>query len=265
MFGFFESKPVEPQVTHSDDMPTLTGWRPFKVMHRQEACANTILLTLMPADDLPLPPFRPGQSVALRLPGLDPRAYTLCSTHEEGFYRLCSKMFEGERGELSSLICRTLHVGEHIDISEPFGGFLLKDAETPVVMIAEGIGITPMVAMLSSIATDHPLRRVHMIYVTKNGDTFPLRDETKQLMHLIPDSGLAVGYTDPRPDDHLGLDYQFTGKLMPATLRTACLDPTADVYLCGSQSFVEDVQSMILQYRTIPADHIHSQIFVRNH
>lgn len=130
-------------------------------------------------------------------------------------------------------------------------------------MIAEGIGITPMVAMLSEIATDHPLRRVHLIYSTKNGEHFPLQEETKNLIKLIPDSGMAVGYTEPRLDEHVGQDYQFTGKLMPATLRHACMDAESDVYLCGSEIFVEYVRNIILQYRTIPADHIHTQVFVR--
>ena len=154
-------------------------------------------------------------------------------------------------------------VGDEIEVSEPAGGFVLDDRETPVVMIAEGIGITPMVAMLSEIATDHPLRRVHLIYSTKNGEHFPLQEETKNLIKLIPDSGMAVGYTEPRFDEHVGQDYQFTGKLMPATLRHACMDAESDVYLCGSGIFVEYVRNIILQYRTIPADHIHTQVFVR--
>ena len=76
-------------------------------------------------------------------------------------------------------------------------------------------------------------------------------------------SGMAVGYTEPRFDEHVGQDYQFTGKLMPATLRHACMDAESDVYLCGSEIFVEYVRNIILQYRTIPADHIHTQVFVR--
>ena len=51
---------------------------------------------------------------------------------------------------------------------------------------------------------------------------------------------------------------------MPATLRHACMDAESDVYLCGSSLFVEYVRNIILQYRTIPADHIHTQVFVRS-
>ena len=238
MFGFFEKKEAHVDEVKAPAFVEWKGWRKFKVMNRKQECVDTTTFTLMPADEQPLPAFRAGQGVALRLEGFD-------------------------RGALSAQLAQCLHVGDEIEVSEPAGGFVLDDRETPVVMIAEGIGITPMVAMLSEIATDHPLRRVHLIYSTKNGEHFPLQEETKNLIKLIPDSGMAVGYTEPRFDEHVGQDYQFTGKLMPATLRHACMDAESDVYLCGSEIFVEYVRNIILQYRTIPADHIHTQVFVR--
>ena len=263
MFGFFEKNEAHVDEVKAPAFVEWKGWRKFKVMNRKQECVDTTTFTLMPADEQPLPAFRAGQGVALRLEGFEPRAYTLCSTPDEGCYRITIKVLDNDRGALSAQLAQCLHVGDEIEVSEPAGGFVLDDRETPVVMIAEGIGITPMVAMLSEIATDHPLRRVHLIYSTKNGEHFPLQEETKNLIKLIPDSGMAVGYTEPRFDEHVGQDYQFTGKLMPATLRHACMDAESDVYLCGSEIFVEYVRNIILQYRTIPADHIHTQVFVR--
>lgn len=264
MFGFFEKKAARVDEPVTPAYVEWKGWRKFKVMNRKHECSDTTTFTLMPADGQPLPVFRAGQGVALRLEGFDPRAYTLCSTPDEGCYRITIKVLDNDRGVLSSRISQSLFVGDEIEVSEPAGGFVLDDRDTPVVMIAEGIGITPMVAMLSEIATDHPLRRVHLIYSTKNGDHFPLQAEIKHFIKLIPDSGMAVGFTEPRSDEHVGQDYQFTGKLMPATLRQACMDAESDVYLCGSSLFVEYVRNIILQYRTIPAEHIHTQVFVRS-
>ena len=263
MFGFFEKKEAHVDEVKAPAFVEWKGWRKFKVMNRKQECVDTTTFTLMPVDEQPLPAFRAGQGVALRLEGFEPRAYTLCSTPDEGCYRITIKVLDNDRGALSARLAQCLHVGDEIEVSEPAGGFVRDVRETPVVMIAEGIGITPMVAMLSEIATDHPLRRVHLIYSTKNGEHFPLQEETKNLIKLIPDSGMAVGYTEPRFDEHVGQDYQFTGKLMPATLRHACMDAESDVYLCGSEIFVEYVRNIILQYRTIPADHIHTQVFVR--
>ena len=204
MFGFFEKKEAHVDEVKAPAFVEWKGWRKFKVMNRKQECVDTTTFTLMPADEQPLPAFRAGQGVALRLEGFEPRAYTLCSTPDEGCYRITIKVLDNDRGALSAQLAQCLHVGDEIEVSEPAGGFVLDDRETPVVMIAEGIGITPMVAMLSEIATDHPLRRVHLIYSTKNGEHFPLQEETKNLIKLIPDSGMAVGYTEPRFDEHVG-------------------------------------------------------------
>ena len=263
MFGFFEKKEAHVDEVKAPAFVEWKGWRKFKVMNRKQECVDTTTFTLMPADEQPLPAFRAGQGVALRLEGFEPRAYPLCSTPDEGCYRITIKVLDNDRGALSAQLAQCLHVGDEIEVSEPAGGFVLDDRETPVVMIAEGIGITPMVAMLSEIATDHPLRRVHLIYSTKNGEHFPLQEETKNLIKLIP------FFMIRRPPRSTLFPYTTrfrsttTCTLMPATLRHACMDAESDVYLCGSEIFVEYVRNIILQYRTIPADHIHTQVFVR--
>ena len=182
MFGFFEKKETHVDEVKAPAFVEWKGWRKFKVMNRKQECVDTTTFTLMPADEQPLPAFRAGQGVALRLEGFEPRAYTLCSTPDEGCYRITIKVLDNDRGALSAQLAQCLHVGDEIEVSEPAGGFVLDDRETPVVMIA----------MLSEIATDHPLRRVHLIYSTKNGEHFPLQEETKNLIKLIPDSGMAA-------------------------------------------------------------------------
>ena len=155
MFGFFEKKEAHVDEVKAPAFVEWKGWRKFKVMNRKQECVDTTTFTLMPADEQPLPAFRAGQGVALRLEGFEPRAYTLCSTPDEGCYRITIKVLDNDRGALSAQLAQCLHVGDEIEVSEPAGGFVLDDRETPVVMIAEGIGITPMVAMLSEIATVH--------------------------------------------------------------------------------------------------------------
>ena len=84
-----------------------------------------------------MPSFRAGQGVALRLEGFESRAYTRCSSPDEGC-RITIKVLDNDRGALSAELTQSLHVGDEIEVSEPGGGFVLDDRETPVVMIAEG-------------------------------------------------------------------------------------------------------------------------------
>ena len=92
MFGFFEKKETHVDEVKAPAFVEWKGWRKFKVMNRKQECVDTTTFTLMPADEQPLPAFRAGQGVALRLEGFEPRAYTLCSTPDEGCYRITIKV-----------------------------------------------------------------------------------------------------------------------------------------------------------------------------
>lgn len=112
MFGFFEKKEAHVDEVKAPAFVEWKGWRKFKVMNRKQECVDTTTFTLMPADEQPLPAFRAGQGVALRLEGFEPRAYTLCSTPDEGCYRITIKVLDNDRGALSAQLAQCLHVGD---------------------------------------------------------------------------------------------------------------------------------------------------------
>ena len=115
MFGFFEKKEAHVDEVKAPAFVEWKGWRKFKVMNRKQECVDTTTFTLMPADEQPLPAFRAGQGVALRLEGFEPRAYTLCSTPDEGCYRITIKVLDNDRGALSAQLAQCLHVGDEIE------------------------------------------------------------------------------------------------------------------------------------------------------
>ena len=127
MFGFFEKKETHVDEVKAPAFVEWKGWRKFKVMNRKQECVDTTTFTLMPADEQPLPAFRAGQGVALRLEGFEPRAYTLCSTPDEGCYRITIKVLDNDRGALSAQLAQCLHVGDEIEVSEP----ALRDRHRP--------------------------------------------------------------------------------------------------------------------------------------
>lgn len=111
MFGFFEKKETHVDEIKAPAFVEWKGWRKFKVMNRKQECVDTTTFTLMPADEQPLPAFRAGQGVALRLEGFEPRAYTLCSTPDEGCYRITIKVLDNDRGALSAQLAQCLQIG----------------------------------------------------------------------------------------------------------------------------------------------------------
>jgi ferredoxin-NADP reductase len=108
-------------------------------------------LTLVAADARPLPSGRAGQHIQLF--GTDAagqavsRAYSLAQDcHHNQYYRLVIKSEPG--GRLSPQLFQRLQVGDVLHTSPPKGHFVLKRSRKPLVLVAGGVGITPMLAMV---------------------------------------------------------------------------------------------------------------------
>ena len=122
-------------------------------------------LTLVAADGQKLPKAQAGQHIQLF--GIDAsgqtvsRAYSLaqdCRHHH--FYRLVIKAETG--GCLSSKLFDTVRVGDLLQASVPKGHFVLRRSRRPLVLIAAGVGITPMLAMaLQALRLRRPVTLVY--------------------------------------------------------------------------------------------------------
>ena len=55
-------------------------------------------------------------------------------------------------GQVSTLMCEKLQVGDIVTMSLPYGDVVLDDSGRPVVFASAGVGITPMAGMLSHLA-----------------------------------------------------------------------------------------------------------------
>ncbi len=126
-----------------------------------------------------LPAFAPGAHVDLHLsPGVI-RSYSICSSPGELHrYRLAVKLEEQGRGG-SSLIHQKLRPGQKLHISSPRNLFPLHDDSTPAVLIAGGIGITPIWCMLQELVAHG--RPVDLIYAARSRQCAAFLDEIRKL------------------------------------------------------------------------------------
>lgn len=107
-------------------------------------------LTLVSTDGRTLPSARAGQHIQLFSADAAgkpvSRAYSLAQDcRHSNFYRLVIKA--EDRGRLSSQLFDTVQVGDLLQASIPKGHFILKRSRKPLVLIAGGVGVTPMLAM----------------------------------------------------------------------------------------------------------------------
>lgn len=224
------------------------GFRPLRVADmRQESDSVFSFDLTTEAGESPALAL-PGQFITLRLPvggsGAPVlRSYSLTDISKAGHYPISVKCEpEGAAGQH----LRThVHTGDTIDAAAPRGGFTLRGGEQPVVLLSAGIGVTPVLAMLRSLAAGESTRPVRWIHSARNGGQHPFAREVERLLNTLPDSRKLIVYSRPLPTDHLGIDFDVGGRLNLEKLRRFGIPGDADVYICGPSSFMREMRDAL--------------------
>ena len=113
-------------------------------------------LRLAHPDGEPLPSWEAGAHVQVRLPHGDERSYSLidASGDQSGMtrpyaYRLGVRLEEASKG--GSSFMHSLKAGDTISVSLPSNNFRLERTTKPVMLLAGGIGVTPIISMATAL------------------------------------------------------------------------------------------------------------------
>ncbi len=103
-------------------------------------------------------------------------------------------------------------MGDVLSVKAPAGNFYINvNVETPAVLIAGGIGVTPMISMLLWCLAEQPRRAVHLYYGVRCGLDHAYKAQLVLLAANNPNFRLNVVYSNPAPGDNVGIDYQHKG------------------------------------------------------
>lgn len=228
---------------------------PFVVIDRLERTPTIVELRLRPTDGDALR-YWPGQYLTIS-PADDPtieRCYSIANApRPDGEITLLITRIEG--GHTSGWIHEELKVGSHLRASGPFGTFIGDPStETPVVCLAAGSGLAPILAL-----TDAALRRGFPHPVTL---VFSARSESDLLAaglfewwaSIHPNFKCVVTYTGDGPSGEM------SGRI-PAVLGDifSTLGGTS-VFIAGSPGFVDDCEKAAKALGARP-DLIHTEGF----
>lgn len=210
-----------------------------------------------------LPCFEAGQHLPLELkvPGHKHpvrRTYSLSSAPCDAHYRISVKR------EPPGLASRHLHdsveTGAVIDSHAPAGDFVLACRECAIVLISAGIGVTPMLSMLWTLVKQEEDRPVWFIHGARDGRHHPLAQEVREAAARRAGIHTHIAYSQPRPEDRYGLDYDSEGRVDGALIARLVSDSQAEFYLCGPVRFMADIQNS-LTASGVAADRVHSESF----
>ncbi|UWQ64956.1 pyridoxamine 5'-phosphate oxidase family protein (plasmid) [Leisingera caerulea] len=244
-------------------------WRRYRVARTEMESTVIRSFYLEPEDGGPLLPFEAGQFLTIRITPPDAqkplvRTYTVSSAPGEGHYRISVK--REEAGTVSRHLHAHLETGAVIEAKAPRGGFFLDTAEErPAVLIAGGVGVTPMIAMArhalrEGVRTRH-LRPLTILHAAR---TLGERSFAREFRNLEQASGGQIRYVSlisaPAATDTAGRDFDLAGRLTADVLQQLLPPADADVHLCGPGGFMQAAYDGLLSLGVKDAD-IHAEAF----
>ena len=215
-------------------------------------------------DGAPLPLFEPGQylPIELEVPGVDgavARTYSLSGPPSTERYRISVK--REPRGIASRHLHDTVEVGAIIDARHPAGeDLMLPCVQCPVALVSAGIGVTPMMSLLHSLAVEEGERPVWFVHGARDGSAHVLAGEMRELASSRKDIHLHVAYSKPRDEDAIAHAYQSKGRINGQLIGHLVTDPDAHYLLCGPTGFMAEIQD-VLEHNNIPTERIHTESF----
>lgn len=244
--------------------------RAVKVLRKQQESADVTSFYLVSADNVPLPPFHPGQyiSVAMNVPALSLRQlrqYSLSDSPSKDYWRISVKREVENAAQPAGIVSGLMHdqvqEGDTLWVGPPCGDFVMEDqSQAPLILISAGVGVTPMMSMLHTSLGSAPNRRVSFLHAARNGRHHPLRSELATLNNEYAALDTHVCYENPDAEDQLGSDFDQAGLLQLAPLADDLLPQDGHYYLCGPSPFMK-IQRRALIARGIPADRIQHEVF----
>jgi ferredoxin-NADP reductase/MOSC domain-containing protein YiiM len=262
-----------PGLAVEEEAPAWPGFRQMRVAHinKESDSVTSFILTpidpapnhLSPNSGQPLPAFHAGQFVVLRLlvdAGKPPilRSYSLSDLPAADHFRITVK---GEsNGVGSSFLCNRVREGDALDVSAPRGSFTLHPGAKPVILLSAGVGATPVMSMLHSLAAEKSEREIWWIYGARNSADHPFAEESRSLLNKLSRGRSYIVYSKPAASDQLGSDFDASGHIDAALLKKIGVPIDSEFYLCGPSSFLENMRDGLKNWG-VPAGNVHTEIF----
>ena len=229
--------------------PPRLEWRVATVVSVRMETAHARTLVL----DVPRwPGHRAGQHVDVRLVAEDgyqaQRSYSIASPPESPTVELTVERLDD--GEVSPYLCDVLQPGDGLELRGPIGGYFVWEVTlgAPLLLVAGGSGIVPLMAMLRHHAAADDAARsrtpVRLLYSARTADDIIYADE---LARLGAAREVRVEYTLTRtaPADWTGYRRRIDRALLEEVAWPA--SGGAQAFVCGPTPLVEQVATLLVE------------------
>jgi ferredoxin-NADP reductase/DMSO/TMAO reductase YedYZ heme-binding membrane subunit len=205
---------------------------------------------------------RPGQylNISLSIEGQRVnRSYTIASAPTHRDYCEITVKKAGD-GWASRHLHETLRAGVVVKVSAPAGRFVFDgEGSARVLLLAGGVGITPLMAMVRTLADRAWRGRIDLIYSVKTEGDIVFRRELEDLARRFPGLHLCVTLTrEPEKSAWTGERGPITAELLQRVVPDLGSVP---IYLCGPAPMMASMKTRLMELGS-PAANLHVEAFV---
>lgn len=179
--------------------------------------------------------FLPGQYVNIQVPGSDEsRSYSFSTAPDDATLGFLVKLTPG--GVMSTWLAERAAVGDEVSFTGPNGSFFLRETARPLLLLAGGTGLAPILAILQTMRQAGSTRPAHLIYGVSTDDDLVELSRLEELAAAIP--GLTWDHCVSDP----ATSATHQGYVMSLIRDEHLHEGDVAVYLCGPPPMVEAVR-----------------------
>lgn len=237
-------------------LKTAPETRAARVAAVEAVAENVARLVIEPADPAKPIAFLPGQYVHLSVPGTEAKRSYSFANPPEAQERHVFYIKILPQGAMSDYVAKRARPGDEMQITGPFGKFYLRPPLRPILMVAGGTGLAPMLSMLDHfVAAGGTKQAIHLLYGANTAS------ELFAAPALDAYAGKGLALTIERvvvsADGWSGATGHVTSRLRPELLHGG----NVDVYLCGPPPMIEAAEAW-LKAAPVAAAQIHAEKFL---
>jgi propane monooxygenase reductase component len=178
--------------------------------------------------------FTPGQYVDLHVPGADgvKRSFSMANLPGEDRIELIVKRYPG--GKLSGMLGGQIAAGDELAFTGPYGSFRLRDSSRPILLLAGGSGMAPILSVLRHLSRDGCERPVRFFYGARTDADLFYVDEVRALGATLADFEFAP------------VVERFVHDAVDEWLTATETYAEPDVYMCGPPPMIEAAEEMLV-------------------
>ena len=256
------------------DKLSWNGFRKFRIVSKVKETGDIASFYLSPHDGKPLPGFLPGQFLTFQFhipdhPQPVIRCYSLSdSPYHPERYRITVKRVlppkdepDAPPGLISNYLHDNLKENDILDVKAPGGHFYLSmTGKTPIVLLAGGVGITPLLSMLNALIEMESQREIWFFLGVRNKKEHMMKKHLETIAKTNSNVYIKIFYSCPDETDIKGEDYHVKGRVTVENIKPLLPSNNYDFYICAPPPMIKDLRSDLADWG-VPKANIHFEAF----